>query len=79
MVKQGNTQIVALITNMDWWIPTPRHPPNVLKAVRDHGIEAYKEHVSVWVGEGPEPVVVLLARRIKQTQGEGLVADGGRW
>ena len=49
------------------------HPLDVLEAVRDHGAEADEEHVRVGVGEGPEPVVLLLARRVKQTEHVGQV------
>ena len=49
------------------------HPLDVLEAVRDHGAEADEEHVRVGVGEGPEPVVILLAGRVEQTQGVILV------
>ena len=50
-----------------------KDPPDVLKAVRDHGAEADEEHVGVGVGEGPEPVVLLLAGRVKQAEDVGLV------
>ena len=49
------------------------HPLDVFEAVRDHGTEADEEHVRVGVGEGPEPVVLLLSGRVEQTEDVGLV------
>ena len=51
-----------------------RHPLglDVLEAGVEHDAEADQEHVRVWVGDGPQPVVGLLARRVEQGQVAGL-------
>ena len=49
------------------------NPLDVLEAVRDHGAEADEEHVRVGIGEGTEPVVVLLSGCVEQTEGARLV------
>ena len=45
---------------------------DVLKAGGPHHAEADQEHVGVGVGDGPQPVVGLLARRVEQGQVAGL-------
>ena len=51
-----------------------RHPLglDVLEAGVEHDAEADQEHVCVGVGDGPQPVVGLLARRVEQGQVAGL-------
>ena len=51
-----------------------RHPLglDVLEAGVEHDAEADQEHVRVGVGDGPQPVVCLLARRVEQGQVAGL-------
>ena len=45
---------------------------DVLEAGGPHHAEADQEHVGVGVGDGPQPVVVLLARRVEQGQTDRL-------
>ena len=57
--------------------PTPTPPSikllGIIEAVRKRDAEADEEHVRVGVGEGPEPVVLLLSGRVEQTEDVGLV------
>ena len=42
--------------------------PDILEAVWADDAEADQEHVCVWVGDGPQSVVILLTRRVKKRE-----------
>lgn len=51
-----------------WWWWNERGTGGLTQAVGAVYGEAHEDDVSVWVGQGPQPVVVLLTCRIPQSQ-----------
>ena len=47
----------------------------IIEAVWTHDAEAHEEDPCVGVGEGPEPVVLLLAGRVEESENVGMVTS----
>ena len=48
---------------------------DILEAWRGDNAEAHEEDVCLGVGEWPQPVVILLARRVEKAECVGLASD----